>query len=330
MGRSDYYDDPWYQKLVIQSGGHNCILIDGNPESQRHGDLLYDTPAWNNHAAITDFVRFGSGGFASGRLDAIYNGKLDVLRRSILYYAPRTAVIIDEAAGPHEAREINLRFHAPRMEDISVQGKEAKIARNGRTLTIRTVSPSACTPDIIKRPLTIAEFGREDAVTMKARGFLQLTAPLEGGAATVVNVLSTDESVFSQLRERSSGASTELTLGNIRYAIKTSPGKDIRFDDVVTDALVYANLDGGFLAFRATKVEKGSGSVLTADKPVSVVFKNGWIDYSAAENTGLKLKLDSKPGRVVVNGEKVNGWTFDKQQMLTITLTAGSGTVEIQ
>ena len=70
--------------------------------------------------------------------------------------------------------------------------------------------------------------------------------------------------------------------------------------------------------------------MLETDKPVSVVFRNNRLDYSAVENTGMKLKLASKPAGLVVDGEKVKDWTFDKQQMLTITLSAGSGTVVIQ
>ena len=33
VGKTDYYDDPWYQRLAIQPGGHNCILINGNVKS---------------------------------------------------------------------------------------------------------------------------------------------------------------------------------------------------------------------------------------------------------------------------------------------------------
>ena len=34
-GRTDYYNDPWYQGFFIQPGAHNCLLVDENVESQR-------------------------------------------------------------------------------------------------------------------------------------------------------------------------------------------------------------------------------------------------------------------------------------------------------
>ena len=46
LGRTHYYDDPLYQPLAIQAGGHNTVLIDGDPESQRAGDFAHEFAAW--------------------------------------------------------------------------------------------------------------------------------------------------------------------------------------------------------------------------------------------------------------------------------------------
>ena len=69
--RPDYYQDPWYQPLAIQAGGHNTVLFDHNPSSQRAGDFARDVAAWRNHASITDFLTWQGGGFVGtsrGRL----------------------------------------------------------------------------------------------------------------------------------------------------------------------------------------------------------------------------------------------------------------------
>ncbi|MCD6307669.1 MAG: heparinase II/III-family protein, partial [Candidatus Latescibacteria bacterium] len=197
VGRSDYYDDPWYKKLVIQSGGHNCVLVNDNAESQRAGDFLRDVPAWSDYAEITDFLAFDGGGFASGRLDELYKGALEYLRRSVLYVEPRTVVLIDEIIGSPETETVNLRFPAPYRDDITIDGREARIARPSGVLTIftaapgKSASPSGYTTEIRKRPLTLYEFRGENAITMKARGFLQLNAGLgDGEGATFVNVMS--------------------------------------------------------------------------------------------------------------------------------------------
>ena len=329
MGKSSYYTDPWYQKLVIQPGGHSCILVDRNPESQRAGDLLHDVPAWNNHAAITDFVSYDHGAFVSGKLDPLYKGKLSVLRRSILYSAPRTVVVIDEAVDAGDADEINLRFQAPYKDCITVNGNNAGIEQPDGTLNIRTIAPASYTPEILKRPLTTSEFGGEDAVTMKARGFLQLSAGFESGAVTFVNVLSTDDSVISGLREYNHDGHVSFSIGSKDYCVNTSQGKEVIQDGVTTDALVYATLNGGFLAMRATKVSIDGIMRMSVDNPVSVVLQGGRILYSAEKASTLKLGMDSVPKSVTMDGQKITGWKYADKEF-TIDLEAGSGEITIE
>ncbi|MFC1608072.1 heparinase II/III family protein, partial [Candidatus Latescibacterota bacterium] len=328
MGKSSYYNDPWYQKLIIQPGGHNCILVDGNPESQLQGDLLHDVPAWNNHAAITDFMRFDDGGFASGRLDPLYKGKLGTLRRSVLYIEPRMAVIIDEAADPNDAREINLRFQAPYRDEISVDGNNAVIAHNGKNLSIRTLSPSGYSADIMKRPMTTTEFSGADAVTMKARGFLQLSAGLGSEPTVFVNVLSTDQKALSQISERIFDDHICLSVRNL-YCINTTGGQDFTEKELTTDALVYATLSNdpranGYRAMRTTKVVVAGETILRSDKPVSVVSRYSSFQYTAAEDVKIAVKLNAKPAMVSLDGEKITGWRYNNG-MLSMSLSAGSG-----
>ncbi|MBN1293771.1 MAG: heparinase II/III family protein, partial [Candidatus Latescibacteria bacterium] len=254
MGKSDYYDDPWYRKLIIQAGGHNCILLDRNAESQRSGDLLHDVPAWNSHASISDFMTFEDGAFVSGKLDPLYKGKISILNRNILYCAPRTVILIDEASGPVDAREINLRFHTLHKEDISVDGKNASIKKPGATFTVHTVCPENYTPEILKRPLTTSEFGGEDAVTMKARGFIQLSTDLKPEVTTFVNVLTTDEHILASLDEQRYGDHAKVTVGNRTYLINTTGNNRYSDGEVSTDALIYTVQDDGFMAMRTTEV----------------------------------------------------------------------------
>ncbi|MCP5107929.1 MAG: hypothetical protein GY950_31360, partial [bacterium] len=111
-GRTDYYADPWYRKLFIQPGGHNCILVDENVESQMAGgDLLHDVAAWGDHGKMSGLVQFKGGAFVSGDLTGLYKGKFKGLTRGILYLEPRTVIIIDKGIGAVGVRHMNLRFH---------------------------------------------------------------------------------------------------------------------------------------------------------------------------------------------------------------------------
>jgi len=330
MGKSSYYNDPWYQKLIIQPGGHNCILVDRNPESQRAGDLLHDVPAWNNHAVITDFVTFDHGAFVSGKLDPLYKGKLSVLRRNILYSAPRTVVVIDEAVNAGDVGEINLRFHAPYKDCIAVNGNNASIEQPDGKLTIHTIAPASYTPEVLKRPLTTTEFGGEDAVTMKERGFLQLSAGLGNGAVTFVNVLTTDESVISGLDEKIQNGHVSFSIGAKDFCVNTDAGKELTYGGVTTNALVYTAFNGGFMAMRATKVSIDGIMRMSADKPVSLVLQGGKLVYSAEDASTLTVKIDSRPRLVTMDGQKITGWKYVENKGFTIDLEAGSGEITIE
>ena len=87
-------------EVFIQPGGHNCILLDGNPESQRAGDLLYDVPAWQDHARITDFLDFEDGAFLSAELAPIYKGKFESLRRAVFTSNPARSFSSIPGRGP--------------------------------------------------------------------------------------------------------------------------------------------------------------------------------------------------------------------------------------
>ncbi len=338
LGKSDYYDDPWYQKLVIQPGGHNCVLVDKNPESQIAGDLLHDVKAWDRFAKLSDFLVFDGGGFASGRLDAIYKGKLDYLRRSVLYIEPRTVVLIDEVVGAGEAETVDLRFHTQHRDDLSINGSEAAVEREGRRLRIKTVAPDSFDSVIHKRPMTLAEFDVRKAVTMKARGYLELSGNIagKGTATTFVNVLSTDDSVIDGLAENSGDSSVSMNLAGNDIYVNTSASKyavEYSAGDMSTDALVYGTTATGYIAMRATKLSDKAGVLFSADNPVSLAFRGGEVmtlDYSAEKDTKLTFRLSSKPKLVSLNGEKYRGWRFSKKNGFSIDIPAGSGEIAIR
>jgi hypothetical protein len=335
VGRTDYYADDWYQNLVIQPGGHNCILVNGNPESQRHGDILHDVPAWKDRASTTDFFTFEDGAFVSGRLDPLYRDKLTSLRRSVLYLEPRTVVLIDEAGGTSGARTIDLRFHAPFMEDISPYGKDFRVTRPGGTLNVRTISPNFLHSEVLRRPMTLREIGDRDLRNLKKRGFLQLTAALENSThtAVVVNVFSTDRDVMERLNNQSLADHAVFTCHGRQFTVNTSGGKRYRTGDTETDALVFSIRQDGFLALRMKEVTaKGAWAVRT-DKPVSLLWETGGITsftYAAHESVYMTVSGMRKPKQVIRDGKQIKEWTYSAGGDLAIILPAGESRIEIR
>ncbi len=332
-GRTDYYFDPWYQKLFIQAGGHNCILLDDKADSQRSGDFLKDVPAWKNHASTTDFLTFGDGAFVSGKLDPLYKGRIEKLRRSALYLAPRTVVLIDEASGPHDVGTLDLRFHAPFRDDLAVNGNTATVTRPGGKLFLRTLAPAKLRADIVKRPPSMEEFGSGNALTMKARGFLRLSADIGTGPLILVHALSTDSAVLDGLGEKSGEGCTLFSHNGTKYAVNTTGGGQARYDDIITDALVSTAGPYGFMAARMTVFTRDGEMLARSDKPVSLsltVGKDTMLNWSAAEGAEITLHMAAKPAKVLLNGRKFDHWTFSPKNGLRLTLEPGEGVLDIK
>ncbi len=334
VGRSHYYDDPWYQPLVIQAGGHSTILLDDNPESQKAGDLLADVPAWQDRATITDFLTWEGGGFVSGRLERIYKGAADFLSRSAVWVAPRTIVLIDRGVGAHDAETMNLRFHAPRKRDLQVALREARITRPNATLRIRTVAPQAGVWALRSRPMTLAEFDEQEPATMTARGFVQFDVPLGDELTTLVHVLSTDTTMLDRLAEERAADHVAVMLDGNRYVINTSADGEMTDGGITTDALAFSDTPERRLVLHATIVLDGTRVIVEAEAPVSLVFERlgpaRTIRFSTKEPTAVTIQLDADPSSLSMNNEPMDGWTYTATGGLSLALPEGQGTIEVR
>ncbi len=328
-GKSDYYNDPWYQKLIIQAGGHNAPLADGDVESQRAGDLLADVPAWRDAARLTDFLPFDGGAFASGDLTPLYSGKFEALRRSVVYLAPRTIVLVDTAkSAAGGAGTLDLRFHAPLKEDIVTNGDGAEIRRPGGTLRIRTVSPGGIRSAVMKRPLTLAEFGAENAITMRARGFLQQTVPLGPEGATVVNILSTEETAGAVTPETGPDGAIRFSVGDRTLLIPGGSPALPAAGGSKTEAVAVISSPAGTAALRMTELAADGEFLARASAPVSIAIageaNKTVVLFSAGEDTDLEIRAARRPAEVRLDGRPVKDWAWRDGRLKT-KLRAGTG-----
>ncbi len=331
-GNSNYYEDPWYQRLYIQAGGHDCLLTDGQVESQRAGDFRHDVSGWQDHARTTDFLEFEDGAFLSTDLTPVYKGKWRSLKRSLLYLRPRTLLVIDRGEGADGVAKLTARFHAPRKENIVLEEGSAVIVRGGKKLWVKTLFPDAAGRSVKKRPMSINEFKAENPITMRARGFLELEAEVQNGAAAFVNILSTDGELISGLKTAEKPGYREIAIGGSRYFLGAAEGRSYEVDGVRTDAAVFQSRPDGYLAARATRVAENGHALLISDKPGSFVVagegKSPRIGYSLTEATRLQVMLPSKPESVVIGGKIGAQWEY-KNGLLGMNLPAGEGTVDI-
>lgn len=313
-GRTDYYSDPWYQSFFIQPGAHNCILVDGNVESQKAGDLLYDVPAWRDFARITDFLEFAGGAFLSAELAPIYKGKFKTLRRAALYLKPRTVILIDTGAGARDAARVDLRFHAPLKEDIHIKGDAARIRRGTHELLLRTLYPRETTSEVLKRPLSLDEFRSENPLTMKGRGFLQLASAVRDGRVQFVNILSTDKERVGGAVLGDRGKYFELEVGGQSFLVRRVPGEAFEAEGKFIDADIFSESGGVIRALRVSDIREGSRLVFRSDSPVSLALEPqarpaGLNVWAAGEST-LEIACRARPRLVERNGRPLEGWSW--------------------
>ena len=314
----------------IQAGGHNTVLFDHNPSSQRAGDFARDVAAWRNHASITDFLTWQGGGFVSGRLEGVYVGPVESLRRSALWLAPRSILLIDQVLGAENAETVQLRFHAPRRQDIHVRGKRAEIVRPKATLIVDALSPARGDWQVKKRPLTLSEFSEEDPLSMKARGFLERSLAVDNGAVTSVHLLSTDRELVENSDTEQAADHIAWIFEGTRYLVNTSPDGTLSEDGLITDAIVYADAPTGRLVLHPTKLERSGTVELRADAPLSLVLGNDGFVFSTSRPTRLSIRLDTEPREVLVQGSVVRDWIYESEGELSLLLPEGNGRVELR
>jgi hypothetical protein len=331
-GKTDYYKDPWYQGFFIQAGGHNCILVDENPESQIAGDMLYDVKAWDNYARITDFLELSQGAFISSELAPIYKGRFKSLRRSILYLRPRTIVLIDRGEGAQKAARMNLRFHAPHLEEIRVDGRRTEIRRGKQTLNILTLHPAEIKSEPLKRPLSLSEFAAENPITMKARGFLQLTSGLEEGRCDFINILTTDRELSRKIEFSERDEFFELKVDGKAYILSRRSGLAYRAGEVETDAFLLSRADNTWQAMRASRVSDAGRLIVGADLPLSFVLeaneKSLRLRTSASSPARVQLHCPRRPMTVEMNGQAVRTWEF-KDSILRLAIPEGGADIQV-
>ena len=247
-----------------------------------------------------------------------------------MWLAPRTILLIDRARGVREAETIELRFHAPRRENIYIHGRRAEIVRSNATLVVDALAPAHGAWQVKKRPLTLSEFGEEDPLSMKARGFLERSLAVDNGAATFIHLLSTDRELVENSKTEQASDHTTWILDGTRYLVNTSPDGTMSENGIVTDALVYADSLTGRIVLHATKLVRSGTVELMADAPLSLVLGDSGFVFSTSRSTRLSIRFDTAPHEVLVQGNVVRDWTYDTEGELSLVLPGGNGRVELR
>ena len=323
MEYSSYYDDPYYQSHVIQPVGHNCILIDNNPQSQRTGDHEEYAVGMSDHAKITTFVGGKNLSFALGDLSPVYMGNVRKLERGILFIPPRTALVIDRLETESGEADMQVLFHSPKFTNTySHEGNGFDIGSGDRSLIGLVVHPWEPELSFEPDPVKLARLTDDPVEPM---GRVTVSAKTKNGKAVVATILSTDMKLWSIKQDH---FSSYIDFDRVKVLINNT-GSFIDEDGIVSDGLLAAaGVDGGFLIVDGTSGSLHAETYVTADKPVTVLFEGDSVYYSAVEQAAIQLRPPGKVTSVSLNGEKVKKWKADKETgLITIDVEAGQGEI---
>jgi len=150
---STYYKDVLYQPWYTQPVAHSTILIDGNHQSQRVGDLRNNLDGFEDYAFTTHFLDTDQAAFASGNIGRLYWGKIDGLARNVLYIKPNAILMADVAIPSGEDVDVTLLYQTLRLSDIVANAERSVIEKDGQSLTYGR-NPLTSPPS---RPRTISQ-----------------------------------------------------------------------------------------------------------------------------------------------------------------------------
>jgi len=326
MGYSNYYDDPYYQSHVIQPVGHNCILIDNNPQSQRTGDHEEYAVGMSDHAKITTFVGGKNLSFALGDLSPVYLGNVKKLERGILYIPPRTALVIDRFETKEGEADMQVLFHSPKFSNTYIhEGNGFAIGSDNMPLIGHVVFPWKPELSFEPDPVKLAHFTDEPIEPM---GRVTVTAKTKNKNAIIATILSTDMKLWPIKQDH---FSSYIDFDKLNVLIN-STGTLIDEEGIVSDGLLAAaGDDGGFLMVDGTFGSLHGTVCVSTDKPVTVLFESDTVYYSAVEPATLQLRPAGKVQAVILNGEKMKKWRMDKKTgLISFDVEAGQGEVNFQ
>lgn len=330
MDQSTYYDDPLYQSNFIQPVSHSTILINHNPQSQRVGDPLNFAPGFNDHAFIRQFLDGKDAAFSSGDIGRLYWGKLKSLTRNVLYIKPETLLMLDIAKPAEKDVDVTLLYQTAHLKDIDAGQKVSKITKDGFSLNIMHLAPQLVVSKAVETPHYVKTLLKEKPLVKE--GMLTVTAHTHGTPLVMANLLTTTPAGLAP--DLISNNGNGFVAGEVsakKFAFTTKPGNIYKVENMETDALAMSwDSEGAFVAM-TTIFKKGGRLIVKADNPVTFELSDDSLKYYNSESGQIMIGAQSKPSSVILSGQLVKNFIYDKKSNLVIIkVPKGEGVIVIK
>jgi hypothetical protein len=327
-----YYNNPWFQPHYIQPVAHSTILIDHNPQSQRIGDTRdYFAPGFDDYAFVRLFLDGAKAAYSSGDIGRLYLGKVQSLRRNVLYLKPRTLLMLDTAVAPAgKDVDVTLLYQTDLLKYLTPGKDRSTVNHDGNTLTIHHLYP----PDRIVKAEESPNYGRhvesgeqKGETQTDQTGILTCTARTNGAPLVLANVLSTSPAGEVQVTAVGDGF-TAGTASGTPFAFSTAPGKPYAFEGISTDALALTWTEDTVFAADATTISRNGRLLLKSAAPLACELSPRGMTYDLTTKGAVTIGIPKQPREIRVNGVKTP-FRYDlKTRTAKLTLPAGEGKVE--
>ncbi len=316
-GPSGYYTDPYYWSFIIQSAGHNTILVDGNPESQEIGDFKNETKAFNNHARLERVFLSQPLSLIRAELGMLYRGMLEQFTRTVCFADSRFFVIHDRIrskSGPHQYQ---WQLFPPKKEGLSVSGATALYRGDNAWLQVNAILPSQAKLKIQDIPVPMHELGQFPQHPIQPRAILQVTHEKPSENQDFLVVLTPgrkEDSAPVQVKDISQEGSyaVEITSGQEREIFYFAADAPIKGNVTTDGPSAYVGYEGNQLTALAVEsakmLEVDGQSLLHTDTSVTAslqIDKTGET-WTIQADTPTTVSLHQfRPGTASVTGNAV-------------------------
>jgi len=328
-----YYEDPLYQSRYIQPVGHSTILIDGNHQSQRVGDHLEFAEGFHDHAFVYQFLNGGHAAFVSGDIGRLYMGKVQSIRRNVLYLKPRTLLMLDTIVPTERDVDVTLLYQSRRLKDIHAGNNDgcSTISQDNAVLHLRHIYPGGLDIEAVETPHYI--YTLKEKRPLEREGMLTVTARTDGAPLVMANVLTTTDGGSPDITSETGDGFIQGTANGSRFIFSTQPGRQYDTGEFATDAAALTWTDYTIFSALCTKLVRNGRVLVRSEEPVTCEISSSGMNYCLVAKSGeseVVIGMDKEPKSLVVNGHRIDSFTYDSEEKtVVLRLPEGEGEVRV-
>jgi len=314
---SDYYKNLYYPAYYTQTVGHNCMLVDMNPESQDIADYENGVAALRNYPAISHHLASDIADEVEGDLTSVYKDKLASYTRSVLYMKPDIMFMLDRVKG-NGGHEYNWLFHAEHTDGKNsiVHDKDTgriSIIRSKARLDMDVLSPEIVMAGIRDSDRDESFITLTSAKDVEETAFLAVLNPRAGVKANdLQSTLIEDGSFLGAVVKHGRATDIALFTRDGKAGAMQAESIDANAERCAVRFDSRGKIQKAIL--RGTSLSFGGKLLLSSDNPVIAAVSFGRdgieldVNVPGDSAAGVTVSVPGRPSSVLFDGIAKEDW----------------------